>query len=221
MPQVAANTENLTIYIEGDGLSWVNITSPSSDPTPLNPMALKLALNDPAPSVYLARPCQYTRKKDLHCSQQYWTNKRFSAEIIEATNQAIDQIKRQLNAKNLILVGYSGGGAVAALIAAQRHDIKHLFTIAGNLDHVYWTSMLHLSPLSGSLNPRDFQEQLQHIPQTHFVGAKDNVINESVVRSYTSYFPTDKKPTVIVVPEFDHQCCWVINWNALKQAYDQ
>ena len=217
MPKIMTQAEILTIYIEGDGLAWINYTSPSADPTPLNPIALKLALKDTKPSIYLARPCQYTRLEDQKCSQQYWTNKRFSPEVIQAINQAIDHVKKQFNARKLILVGYSGGGAVATLIAAQREDIKHLFTIGGNLDHAFWTSEHHLSPLSGSLNPRDFWEQLQHVPQTHFVGANDKVIDESVLRAYASYFPADKKPAIMVVPEFDHTCCWVEEWARLKQ----
>ena len=50
----------LTVYIEGDGYAWKTRRSLSNDPTPTDPIALRLALQDPAANlVYLARPCQY------------------------------------------------------------------------------------------------------------------------------------------------------------------
>ena len=50
----------LTIYIEGDGQAWLTRTQPSLNPTPRNPLALRLAALDKSENVvYLARPCQY------------------------------------------------------------------------------------------------------------------------------------------------------------------
>jgi len=83
-PTSIPTAELLTIYIEGDGLSWIDASTPSNEPTPMDPLALKLALRDDAPSAYLARPCQYVaedRKKS--CAQKYWTYSRFSEEVIE------------------------------------------------------------------------------------------------------------------------------------------
>ena len=64
----------LTIYIEGDGLAWINRSTPSSDPTPMDPLALKLALADNIDTnvAYLARPCQYVR--NALCKRRYWTS---------------------------------------------------------------------------------------------------------------------------------------------------
>ena len=50
----------LTVYLEGDGLAWASRTRPSTNPTPTDPVALKLAALDRSANVaYLARPCQY------------------------------------------------------------------------------------------------------------------------------------------------------------------
>jgi len=38
----------LRVYIEGDGFAWINRFRISPDPTPRNPVALKLAATDPA-----------------------------------------------------------------------------------------------------------------------------------------------------------------------------
>jgi alpha/beta hydrolase fold len=219
LPKALVKAEALTIYIEGDGLAWFNASSPSDDPTPMNPLALKLALLDTSPAVYLARPCQYVGiQNQTNCSQALWTSHRFSNAVVSATNQAINQLKQKLNAHKLILVGYSGGGAVAALVAARRNDVVRLITVAGNLDHRAWTSEHHLTPLAGSLNPVDAWQQLQDIPQTHFVGSQDAVIGESVARSYAAHFISGKQPVIVVIPAFDHNCCWDMRWPTLKNA---
>ncbi len=53
--------ENIKIFVEGDGLSWISKTTISSNPTPIIPVGLKLMLSDNKSSciIYLARPCQY------------------------------------------------------------------------------------------------------------------------------------------------------------------
>jgi len=104
------------LYIEGDGFAWVTPSQPSRDPTPFNPTALKLTAADPAVNVaYLARPCQYIpMTRNPACDQSWWTDRRFGPEVINAMNDAITQIARQAPGQPLVLVGYSGGGAVAA-----------------------------------------------------------------------------------------------------------
>ena len=218
VPRLLKITDTVTVYIEGDGLAWINTSTPSSNPTPTSPLALKLALRDDSPSAYIARPCQYIElNQSPLCEQKFWTSDRFSPEVIRSTNQAIDEIKRQFSAKKIILVGYSGGGAVAALVAARRLDIIRLITIAGNLDHRTWTQLHHSSPLTNSLNPVDDIDSLKNIPQTHFVGGKDMIVSENVARAYVSKFPIDSKPSIVVMPEFDHACCWESSWPQLKR----
>jgi len=220
VPPELRRTDTLRIYIEGDGLAWIDGATPSFDPTPLDPLALRLALRDPAgAAVYLARPCQYVSGAERRgCEAKYWTSHRFSPEVIDATNLAVDRLKARFGANRLVLVGYSGGGAVAALVAAGRHDVARLITVAGNLDHDAWTSDYRLSPLSGSLNPADAWQGLAGIPQTHYVGSKDRNVGEAVARAYAARFPPDKRPAIIVVPEFDHHCCWVDRWPALFEV---
>jgi len=217
VPPDLRQTDTLNIYFEGDGLAWLDSTTPSFDPTPLDPLALRLALRDRAGgAVYLARPCQFVSGAERRgCEARYWTGHRFAPEVIDATNLAVDRLKARFGAQRLVLVGYSGGGAVAALVAAGRRDVVRLVTVAGNLDHRAWTSDSRLSPLSGSSNPADAWQDLAGIPQTHYVGGRDRSVGEAVARAYAARFPADKRPTIIVVPEFDHHCCWVDRWPAL------
>ena len=218
VPTSLMESEILTVYIEGDGFAWVTSSIPSPNPTPGNPLALKLAVQDNSSSAYLARPCQFVEiTQQQQCNRKFWTSHRFSFEVIHATNQAINQLKRQSNAKKLILVGYSGGGSVAALVAARRQDVMHLITIAGNLDIKTWVTKHHLSALSGSLNPADDWQQLQFIPQTHYVGGSDRVVGLSVASAYAEKFQINHKPNIVVVQDFDHHCCWESSWIALKK----
>jgi dienelactone hydrolase len=218
-PVKLKQASTLTIYIEGDGLAWLSRSTPSLDPTPLNPVGLKLALRDPSNAVvYLARPCQFVANDDKRsCQRKYWTHQRFAPEVIAASVNAVEQLKRRAGADRLVLVGYSGGAAVASLVAAQRRDVVQLITVAGTLDHPTWTQELHLSPLEGSLNPSDAWEQLQSLPQTHFVGAQDSIISISVARAYAAHFPLAAPLTIKTLPAFDHHCCWVEHWPQLLE----
>lgn len=219
IPAELNSTKTLTIYIEGDGLAWINRSIPSVNPTPVNPLALRLAIKDSKPAAYLARPCQYVDfNQSPNCSLKYWSSHRFSAEVIRASNQAIEQLKFRFKAEKLILVGYSGGGAVAALVAAKRNDVVRLVTIAGNLDHETWTKLHHISPLHGSLNPVDAWQNLQKIPQLHLVGGDDTNITPQIAYAFSDRFPHNFRPKVKVIKDFNHVCCWVEQWPALAES---
>lgn len=198
----------IIIYIEGDGFAWRNRKTPSKNPTPRHPVALKLALNhtsDDENVVYLARPCQYIDlKTQPACASKYWTSHRFAPEIIISTNVAIDQLKSKYGADNIKLVGYSGGGAVAALVAAQRDDVIKLVTFAGNLDTATWTKHHNISPLHGSLNPADYWQDLVSIPQVHYVGEYDQIVPLKVTLSYVQNFPDNQKPLSLILENYTH-----------------
>lgn len=208
--------DHLTVYIEGDGLAWVSETQPSLDPTPLDPLALRLALAQPeGNAAYLARPCQYADAEPSACSRRYWTEMRFAPEVIEASDRAIDALKQKFGARRLTLVGYSGGAAVALLVAARRHDVTALVTVAGNLDHRAWTQYHSLPPLTGSLNPADAGEDLSHVRQRHLAGGKDTTVPPGLIESFAHRFPAEMQPAVHLEPTFDHHCCWAENWQRL------
>ena len=210
------NPATLTIYIEGDGRAWLSRSQQSGDPTPTEPDVLTMAARHPpgsGPVLYLARPCQYTvRNPARGCYSRYWSGHRYAPEVIASVDTAIEQVKRLTGAKSLVLIGYSGGGVVAALLAARRTDVAELITIAANLDHAEWTRQEGLTPLSGSLNPADFTDRLQTIRQTHFVGDDDDVVSPRVVDSYLRRMADRSRTRVITVDGFDHDCCWVENW---------
>lgn len=207
----------LTVYIEGDGLAWITRSRPSPDPTPVAPIGLELAFSHSDLLVaYLARPCQYTMMGDnAVCGQKYWTTHRFAPEVIAAASHAIDILKKETGAAKIQLAGYSGGGAIAALVAAQRDDVVGLRTVAGNLDHALWTERHFIDPLNGSLNPVDVATRISHLPQLHFVGTEDKVIPRDIAESFITKQGAAKCSEIVSVKDVDHSHGWVEHWPEL------
>lgn len=209
----------LTIYIEGDGRSWISRTQLSTNPTPRNPLALKLALLDPSANVaYLARPCQYTPLSlDKACTPIIWSDKRFSESVIQSMNEAVEVLKLKARAKKIHLVGFSGGAAVAALIASRREDVASLRTVCGDLDHVMLSHYHQTTPLVGSLNPRSIAKTLRHLPQQHFVGEKDLIVPSFIAQAFITqmakYGPHCARQTVL--KEATHHKGWEHAWKIL------
>jgi hypothetical protein len=205
--------KSLNIYFEGDGAAWrFGGQSPPINPTPLRATLMNLAFIDHRPNVvYLARPCQYL-KNDPNCHPKYWGSHRFSEEIITSTNEAIEKLKHDFAVKNLNFIGYSGGAAVALLVAARRNDVTSITTIAGNLDHKTWTALNGLEPLYGSLNPIDDHTKLASIYQVHLIGGEDNVINLDAIKKYKEKYKGSENVQFIEIPNFNHTCCWDQIW---------
>jgi len=219
--------DTVTIYIEGDGTADRINAGETMDPTPINPVALHLAAMDKSENVaYLSRPCQYEHAthydhKIEHkesCSKEYWGDKRFAAEIITNYNAAIDAISRQYSTDGVHLVGYDGGGAIAAILAAKRDDVLSLRTVAGNLDHDAQSVYLGLPPMAGSLNAIDFAEDLKDVPQHHFIGGQDESIKPAVLHSYLSAIGPSPCVKYTMIQEAEHARGWVEKWPELLKA---
>ena len=209
-PRQFKSDATLSIYIEGDGFAWVTSSTPSVDPTPIDPLALRLALAQPTGNAaYIGRPCQYVDAEHTGCPQRYWTEARFAPEVVAAVEAAVDVLKRQAGAQQLILVGFSGGAAVAALIAERRSDVVRLITFAGNLDHRAWTSFHRIQPLSGSLNAADNASRLADLPQTHFIGGRDKIIPPELAYQWPLAFRGANNANLRIIPDYTHNCCWV------------
>lgn len=206
----------LRIYIEGDGLAWISRTEPSLDPTPVAATGLALAAVDPSANVaYLARPCQFTPMQDNpRCQVAYWTGKRFAPEVVEAMDDAVGQLAKQVPGQAVEIVGYSGGGAIAVLVAARRHDVVTLRTVAGNLDVEYVNQLHRVSPMPASCNPIDVARQVSGIAQVHFSGAQDTVVPPEVARRFASAAGGTCVKTR-VVNGMTHDGDWAQRWRDL------
>lgn len=212
--QAAARTieqrERLFVYLEGDGSPWGSSgMQPAVDPTARNPLALRLMLQTDDPAIYVARPCY--QLTDVRCSAESWTSGRYSEEVVASMARAIASESTRLNARDLIIVGYSGGGPLAVLIAEQLTNIAGVITLGANLDVATWADHHRYLPLDRSLNPAT-SEHTHPWPEVHISGGKDTVVPTATTDSYFKRFPAAQQ---IAVDAADHVCCWEAQWPAL------
>jgi hypothetical protein len=208
-----------TLYIEGDGFAWEDRHTPSSDPTPHNPVGLRLAAADPGPNViYLARPCEYSGMLDgSACDQKYWTGARLAPEVIAALDSAMDQLKGRYKISAFNLVGFSGGGGAVVLLAARRTDVASIRTVAGNVNQALFSQIHDVSPLSASLDPIDAARAVARIPQIHFAGEDDTVVPPQIADSFRA--ASSNAPCIKVEPVAGvrHDASWAAVWPQLER----
>ena len=191
----------LTVVIEGDGIAHDSQGRPSADPTLKDPLGFRIAQAWPqGPVAWLGRPCQYVT--DPACTPADWTTGRYSEAAVSASSLAIDALKRRSGAKRLRLMGWSGGGTMAALVAARRTDVAVLVTLAAPLDLAAWAAWHGASPLAGSLDPAAVTLP-PGVVQLHVLGRFDPVVPPALGE------PAARRlgGTVLVWPE-KHTCCW-------------
>ena len=171
---------------------------------------------------YLARPCQF-RNDETRCEadkQRFWGAARFAPEVIGATSAAIDAISESVISPRcaeqeiaLTVVGYSGGGTLAALVAQHRRDVDGLVTLAANLDHDAWTTYHRVSPLTGSLSLLSSADRVVGIPQAHLRGTHDKIVPLAYHDRYLAMLKDWHDAFVIDLP-LAHDDAWELHWLA-------
>lgn len=209
----------LRVYLEGDGRPWLGPGRVARDPTTRNPVALELMRRDPGPAVYLGRPCYHRMDGIGRCSPWYWTAGRYSAEVVDALAEALESIARDWPADVRIgLVGYSGGGSLAMLMAERSPRIDAVISVAGNHDPDAWIRHHGYSPLTGSLNPALSAPLRGSIRQLHLLGEKDANVPARLVEPKLLRQPGG---WLVKLRDFDHACCWPSIWHIVLEAQDR
>lgn len=213
---VTARVNRLYVFLDGDGSPWGSSgMQPAIDPTTRNPLALRLLLATNAPGVYVARPC-YQELRDEQCSSERWTGGRYSEAVVGSLLAAIGNEATKYRAEQLVIVGYSGGGALAVLIAERLNDVAAVITIGANLDIVAWADHHRYLPLTQSLNPAQ-SERPHPWTEFHFQGVNDSIVPVGTTDAYFERYPQAKRIAV----DADHVCCWVKNWPGLLAGLPQ
>jgi hypothetical protein len=208
--QKISNNQKLIIYVEGDGLAWIDMFTKSSDPTPGDPLAFKLALIDHNENViYLARPCQY--EWSVNCNQDTWTSAQYSSTVLNSYKEIINSLSR--NYKEIHLVGYSGGaGIVMYLGSLGNKNIKSIRTIAGNINHNQLTKILNISKLKKSINFDIIEKKNTSIPQLHYYGLKDKVVPNELQIFYKKRNINNNCINIQSVSDVSHNNGWLEYW---------
>jgi hypothetical protein len=208
-------SRTLHVYIDGDGTPWL-WWRPAADPTPREPLMLRLMALDPNPSVYLGRPCYHGLSETPPCQSAVWTRGRYSAPVLSSMAAAVRRILRAGAFDDLAWFGYSGGGTLAVLLAPRFSETTDLITIAANLDIDAWADAHGYARLIGSLNPARQPPLPAPIRQRHYVGGQDRIVPREVVAKGPVH-----PDTLVVIDSYDHTCCWEVIWPTVLAELDQ
>jgi len=204
----------LHVYLDGDGTPWVKNRWIADDPTARNPLILNLMNQDSSPAILLGRPCYYGLSGETGCAKKYWTSHRYSKQIVDSMSQALNAWLRKYDYKEVVIIGYSGGGTLAILMADKIKNISTVVTVAANLDIVKWSELHGYLTLKHSLNPADEAELNQRIKQVHFSGKQDKVVPSFLIKGYAD---RQKNAEYYELSDKDHACCWDDGWKELLE----
>ncbi|WP_374533449.1 alpha/beta hydrolase family protein [Phenylobacterium sp.] len=198
----AGGGEVLVVVLEGDGRAHDVRGRPTRDPTPDHSVGRDIALAWPGDGVaWLARPCQYVRRLDKACAPPAWSRDRFGAAQIDTMAAGLDALKARTKARRLVLVGWSGGGVIAAVLATRRTDVEALVTLAAPLDLSAWATATQTTPLAAPpIAPRP------EVVQLHLLGSRDRVAPPAALAPGARMLAGDRG--AVEVWDAGHACCW-------------
>lgn len=204
--------DSLHVYIEHDGTPWLAGSRVSDDPTPRTPVALELMARDAGARLFLGRPCYFETRNDAGCSSVVWTRRRYAPEVVLSMAAALRRFLALHPFEHVVLIGYSGGGTLAWLVASHVPETSAVVTIAANLDTDAWAIQHDYTALAGSLNPALQPSLRTSIREVHFAGDRDENVPPAIAHAFGARHP---HATIIDVPQFDHRCCWIEQWPEL------
>jgi pimeloyl-ACP methyl ester carboxylesterase len=186
------------------------------------PLGLELAVRTPESVLYLGRPCYFGLIRD-GCAEKVWTSERYSAAVVASMVAATKAYVVAHNFQRVLIVGYSGGGTLAVLMASQLSAsapanslagqdmprVVGVVTIAGNLDPDAWTRMHDYLPLTGSLNPALAPLLPKSLREWYLIGERDTNVPYAAAQEYLQRVAPDR---IWRYASFDHACCWVREW---------
>lgn len=214
--QTAEHYAELHVYLDGDGTPWTMHRWISDDPTPRNPLILELMALDKKPSILLGRPCYYGLSKSKHCHSQLWTSHRYSETVVTGMAHALRSWLTGRRVDKLTLIGFSGGGALAMLLAPRFEQTAMIVTIAANLDVAAWSRHHGYQPLTDSLNPVDAPPLPETIEQIHLAGLDDRNVPPAIIESFSQ---RETNARYLPFAEQTHACCWADIWPGILTRY--
>ena len=205
------------VYIESDGTPWIDESIPADDPTPRNPVALPMMLEGPRPAILLGRPCYFGTASTGRCMATWWTHRRFAPEVVDSMAAALERAMadRGWSGRPINLVGFSGGGTLAVLMAPRVERLCAVITVASPLDLAEWTRSRGYSTMQGSIDPALSTPLPERIEQLHLRGALDRVVAADNGARFRHRNPGAE---FRVIPGIGHDIGWVSAWAEILRA---
>ncbi len=203
------DASRLHIYIAGDGVPRRAARHDPPDPTPAEDPVLELMSLDPSPSLLLGRPCQHITGA---CDPLHFTLGRYGEPVVASMAVALRSFLAEQNTREdvqFVLVGFSGGGTLATLLAERLPEATALVTLGANLDTAAWTARHGHEPLLYSLNPAERAPLREELRQLHLRASEDR---EVALDNALAWIDAQPRARLRTFAGFDHACCWSEIW---------
>ncbi|MEZ5596356.1 MAG: hypothetical protein R3E84_08195 [Pseudomonadales bacterium] len=211
-PRAQPRSQVIHLYIGGDGRPFVTPDRVATDPTPARSMVTRWLQADTTERYVLGRPCYHGLAGDPSCAPRWWTTQRYARPVVDSLVLAAQGLT---DGRPVVLIGYSGGGTLAVMMAARLSNAVGVVTVAANLAPDAWTDLHGYTPVAGNADVEHALTQLSRMPQLHFAGGHDQNVPVSINRGLYGHLPAG---TVCVMPGFDHTCCWSRRWKRVLAA---
>lgn len=206
--------DRLHVYLEGDGRTQLADGRIAADPGPAGTLVLELLAQDDAPAVLLGRPCHHGLAASSGCNARVWTARRYSRTVVRSLAAALGAFRARHGDAGVVLIGHSGGGTLAMLLAPDVPGVHAVVTLAGNLDVGAWIARHGYSPLDG-LDPARAAPLPAGIAQHHWAGADDCEVPPALTATAVARQPG---ACLIVLDDVGHTRGWAAVWKDLLRT---
>lgn len=208
----------LHVYLDGDGTPWIANRWVAKNPTPRDTLVLQLMDLDPEPALYLGRPCYHGLGEQSPCTPRLWTHERYSERVVASLVATLEHLLDRIAPCRLVLIGYSGGGTLAMLLAERLPQTRAVVTVAANLAVDAWARHHDYTPLTGSLDPAAQPPLNPNIYQLHLAGGKDQNVPANLIKQVVDQ---QLNAEFLIYEDHDHSCCWEDIWPSILRKIDK